>query len=149
MQNPEFIDLQDHQDILALMVQEQFHSRDSDELILYPRAPFIEREMSVKWISPDSSEQLAEEDEYGRPCGIQWKPLDECPATLSVGHALNCGISVVARSATFERRREVFRVERDGFGFLSSDVDVRFELFVRVFDACLASLWLLCLEFFW
>src|SRR3569833_280342 len=142
MQNPEFIDLQDHQDILALMVQEQFHSRDSDELILYPRAPFIEREMSVKWISPDSSEQLAEEDEYGRPCGIQWIPLDECPATLSVGHALNCGISVVARSATFETRREVYRVERDGYGYLSTDDEDRYQLFVRVIEPTLPTLWL-------
>ena len=142
MHSPEIVDLSDFDDVLALMVQEQFGYALNDDIVIYPRQSTKSNPASIKWISPDGRDSLPETDDNGRVYGVQWVVPDHSqPAseTLTVGHVLECGVGVVARSSTFETRRKVFRVVREGYESLPMDDEDRYERIVQIFEPTLPT----------
>jgi hypothetical protein len=83
----------------------------------------------IKELYPtDNREQLYETDEDIQVQGVEWVPADESTVQLTVGYALDCGASVVARSSSFKTEEFHRRVVRPGYEYLPMDDDERCEL---------------------
>jgi hypothetical protein len=124
MRDPEVVDSEEHIDIVALTIQEQFHDRESDELIIYPNTRHT-RPPTIKWTHTDNKEQIYKTDEDGQVEAVEWALADQETVELTVGYALACGVSVVARSSSFETKAFHNRVVRQGYEYLPTDDDSR------------------------
>jgi hypothetical protein len=65
MRDPEVVNVEEYGDIVALMIQEQFHDRESDELIIYPNTRHP-RPSAIKWIHTDNKKHLYKTDDDGQ-----------------------------------------------------------------------------------
>lgn len=97
------------QNIIALMVQEQFHFRKSEEFIFYPRSHTGEvrfEQQAFVWAhqtDPTRRKRLTDDEhrvlhiEWVRPKGNTW--------TLNAGEVLPSGLGIVGRSAAWQVER--------------------------------------------
>ncbi|KAK7413930.1 hypothetical protein QQX98_007197 [Neonectria punicea] len=111
--DPMVVESSEFRNFIALMVQEQFHFRRSEEFIFYPRGNIGEvafEQPAFVWVHQTDltrREHLTDDEhmfmaiEWVRPEGAQW--------TLKAGEVLPSGLGIVARGAawqveTFQRR---------------------------------------------
>jgi hypothetical protein len=141
MRDPEVVNSNGFEDLIALMVQEQFHDRMGDDLIIYPRRGYDPRirPVAVKWIHIDNSTRLLLRDDLELVQSVEWVSTDDFPVELTVGHALDSGISVVARSHNFEVQRNRQLVVRPGYEYLPTDDNERYELVTWEIEPSLPS----------
>ncbi|KAF4965154.1 hypothetical protein FSARC_7021 [Fusarium sarcochroum] len=108
MLDPESVNSTKFEDIIALMVQEQFHSTKSEEYILYPKRRtngryFAEEQAALVWVHhTDTTQRKYLRNEHDSIKPIQWVEDDGIRIMLKTGEVLPSGLGVVARSATWE-----------------------------------------------
>lgn len=95
------------------MVQEQFHPWRSEEFIFYPKkTPEIDQDPpAFLWIhdsNPKQYKYLTDDEHNVR--SIEWVNATDPHSFVKTGEALPCGLSVVARGATWEIERFQRRV---------------------------------------
>jgi hypothetical protein len=107
--DPEVIDSSKFDDIVALMVQEQFHHYRSDEMIFYPLLKSDryrngqEPQTAVKWIhDSDYRQRKYLQDEDDRYVGVEWVKPSNTIWSLKVGEVLPSGLGIVARGSSWE-----------------------------------------------
>ncbi|CZR32441.1 uncharacterized protein FPRO_02011 [Fusarium proliferatum ET1] len=106
--DPDWVDTTKFEDIIALMVQEQFHWNKSDEFILYAKPPAdedndIQEQAALVWVhSTDTSRRKYLQDEQSLPQQINCVEDDGNRIMLKTGEVLPSGLGVVARSSSWE-----------------------------------------------
>ncbi|KAF7551984.1 hypothetical protein G7Z17_g4608 [Cylindrodendrum hubeiense] len=105
--------------IIALMVQEQFHFRRSEEIIFYPRSRIGEvrpEQSAFVWAhQTDLTRRKRLTDEDHRVLPIEWVRPKGNSWTLNVGEVLSSGLGIVGRSASWQVERFQRRVLPDWF----------------------------------
>ncbi|KAF4445955.1 hypothetical protein F53441_10344 [Fusarium austroafricanum] len=108
MLDPESVDTTGFEDIIALMVQEQFYWNKSDEYILYPKPPIdehgdIEEQLALVWVhSTDSTRRKYLKDNQGLIQKVTLVSDDDNRLMLKTGEILPSGLGIIARSASWE-----------------------------------------------
>ncbi|KAJ4003986.1 hypothetical protein NW766_011842 [Fusarium irregulare] len=107
MLDPESVDTAKFEDIIALMVQEQFYWKKSEEYILYPTPPpgegGMEEQLALVWMhSTDSTRRKYLKDGSGLVQNVTVVSDDGNRLMLKTGEILPSGLGVVARSTSWE-----------------------------------------------
>ena len=107
MLDPESVDTTRFEDIIALMVQEQFYWKKSEEYIIYPTPPpgegDVEEQLALVWMhSTDSTRHKYLKDGSGLVQNVTVISDDGSRLMLKTGEILPSGLGVVARSASWE-----------------------------------------------
>ncbi|KUJ09588.1 uncharacterized protein LY89DRAFT_273733 [Mollisia scopiformis] len=144
MHDPEVVNSEEYEDIVALMIQEQFHDKESDEIIIYPKSHNVRtRPPAIKWIHSSNAEKLYVTAENGKVKAVKYVPMEidqkQPTMLLNVGEALDCGVSLVSRMSSFEREEFRERVVRQGYEYLSTDDRERWELKIWYSEPTLPS----------
>ncbi|RBR04369.1 hypothetical protein FVER53590_00109 [Fusarium verticillioides] len=106
--DPDSVDTTKFEDIVALMVQEQFHWNKSDEFILYAKPLADEHndsqsQAALVWVhSTDTSRRKYFQDDQGLAQQINLIEDDGNRIMLKTGEVLPSGLGVVARSSSWE-----------------------------------------------
>ena len=108
------VESSDFQNIIALMVQEQFHFRRSEEYIFYPR--LAKSQPAFVWTHPtDISQRKYLTDDEDEVVSVEWAQPQGKIWTLKAGEALPSGLSIVARNWVWQRERFQRRVLPDWY----------------------------------
>jgi len=106
MLDPELVDTARFEDIIALMVQEQFYWNKSEEYILYPKPDEqgdMEDQLALVWIhSTDSTRRKYLKDSRGLIQNVTLVSDDDNRLMLKTGEILPSGLGVIARSLSWE-----------------------------------------------
>src|SRR5690349_14919404 len=102
MLDPESVDTARFEDVIALMVQEQFYWNKSEEYILYPKPDEqsdIEDQLALVWMhSTDSTRRKYLKDNRGLVQNVTLVSDDDNRLMLKTGEILPSGLGVIARS---------------------------------------------------
>jgi hypothetical protein len=100
------VDVSRFKHFVALMVQEQFHFRESKEFIFYPKPDRDGSESpqsAFVWIHPTDLNQykyLTDDETHIRP--VEWVQVEGIQCILKAGEALPSGLGLVARTLTWQ-----------------------------------------------
>lgn len=114
------VDSSGYQNIVALMVQEQFHYRRSEEYIFYPK--IAASQPAFVWTHPtDLTQRKYLTDDEDEVSYIEWVQPQGKIWTLRVGEVLPSGLSIISRAWTWQRERFQRRVLPDWYNDHSYD----------------------------
>ena len=107
MLDPESVNTAKFEDIIALMVREQFYWKKSEEYILYhkplPGEGDMEEQLALVWIhSTDSTRRKYLKDSAGLVQNVALVDDDGNRLMLKTGEILPSGLGVIARSTSWE-----------------------------------------------
>ncbi|KAI5456518.1 hypothetical protein BGZ63DRAFT_428640 [Mariannaea sp. PMI_226] len=127
--DPMSVDVSEFKNFIALMVQEQFHARSSEEFIFYPTRSSQTSQLqgspsqpAFVWIHPTDLSQykyLTDDDLHIKT--VEWVHIEGNQYILKAGEALPSGLGVVARSQTWQVERFQRRVLPSWFNEHSYD----------------------------
>jgi hypothetical protein len=108
--DPMGVDSSEFQSLIALMVQEQFYARGSEEFVFYPKVIQYHSQWpqaAFVWCNPvNARERKYLTDEHHNTLSVEWvTPAKDTAWVLKAGEALPSGLGIVARSSTWKTKR--------------------------------------------